>query len=707
MQTHVRKRLFRREMLALFGLVFLLAACMTLPNPTTLPVEPSAVPSVTASSSPVPTPETPLPTRYFSLPTWTPRPTSTAAATAAPTAPWPTAQPTPTPASSLFPSAQVATFFFYWYDCPGSNCDPSVFYNFPPGLRTPLDGDPDSTDGLSYSSSNVYSNLLELRDMRLAGIDIVLPVSWGDTPMPWFQTSTLQNLVEANRQMDPPLKIGLFDDDTSESAEFRDYADNQQFDGSTYIGDRPDLDLRNSITGYLFYDRKIKPFFQLIPQDMWATHNGLPVEQGGRPIIVVYMTYNVVHMGSAGTLWRAVKEAFARDFQDKNGQPIQPWLILDESWFTEEARQGTPSINEVADGRYVWGSSLLGPQVRSWNGYTTSSVSPGFDDVKLHGDTGRVQRHDAAPDGTQGDAATFLRWSISQVPLDTNLILVETWNELWEGTGVSRAEYPAIDGRTIPEDFYLDQLRRLLRGQGLWWSAKPRIPDWPTELAPGHSYNLELTMVNNGGRTWTPDGGEGLVLGGDFYPDGAKIQPSAPVRPGLPGTFTVRLDSPRQAGAYTVTWQMAGPEGPFGPQAYWSFRIAESAPVSALRVQGPAGPLQVGVPLTLTADLDPEADIQAVRMQVRFDPSIITLAGVQPLRGRRPLRWNLEVDTESGLATFEETFPDGRPIRGLALLQLVPLSSGSGGVWIEQVELTMTDGSTVILPAQWVALEVQ
>ncbi len=702
------KRLLQREVPALLGFMLLVAACVALPTPT-VPVDPSMAPSATASGSAVPTvstPETPLPTRHFSLPTWTPRPTSTAAATSIPTAPWPTAQPTPTPASALFPSAQVATYFFYWYDCPGSNCDPSVFYNLPPGLRTPLDGDPDSTDGLLYSGSNVYWNFQELRDMRLAGIDVVLPVDWGDTPMPWFQTSTLQALVEANRQMDPPLKIGLFDDDTSESAEYRDYMDNQRFDGSTYIGDEP-LDLENHVAGYLFYDRKIKPFFLLIPQDMWATHNGLPVEEGGRPIIVVYMTYNIIHMEKAGALWRTVKDAFARDFQDKNGQPIQPWVILDESWFTLEARMGLPSIEEVADGRYVWGSALLGPQIREWHGYKTAAAGPGFDDLLLHGDAGRVQPHDSTPDGTRGDAGTFLRWSISQVPVDTNLILVETWNELWEGTSVCRADYPAIAGRKVSEDFFLDQLRRLFRGQGLWWSAKPRIPSWPTELALGRSYNLQLTMVNNGARTWTPDSGEKLILGGDFFPKGAKIRPSAPVRPGLPGTFTIRLDSPQQSGTYTVTWQMASVEGFFGPQAYWSFRVVESAPVSSLRVLAPSGPLQVGVPLTLTAELDPAADIQAARMQVRFDPGAVTLAGMQPLRGRRPSHWSLEVDAESGLATFEEEFPEGKPVWALALLQLIPLSSGSQGVWIEQVELAMTDGSTVILPAQWVALEIK
>ena len=28
-----------------------------------------------------------------------------------------------------------------------------------------------------------------------------------------------------------------------------------------------------------------KPFFQMIPRDLWATHNGLPVANGGRPMI--------------------------------------------------------------------------------------------------------------------------------------------------------------------------------------------------------------------------------------------------------------------------------------------------------------------------------------------------------------------------------------------------------------------------------------
>jgi len=601
---------------------------------------------------------------------------------------------------------QVGTFFFFWHNCPQENCYTDLVYAIPPGWSQPFPQDPDPSDGRGYSSLNRYWYAQELRDMQLAGVQIVLPVSWGDHPFPWFRTRWLLRLVEANRTLDPPLKIGLFDDTTSEVCEYRDYADNGRLDNSSYFGTGPALDLRQAISGFFFYDRKIRPFFQTIPQEMWATHDGRPVEEGGRPLIVVYGSWGMTHLEKAGELWRAVKEAFARDFHDSRGQPITPWIILEDSWFTQAALEGEPSLETVADGRYVWGSALLGPRVREWHGYTVASVGPGFDDRKLKGEKGgREQPRWITPGGEAGGPDAFLSASLAMVPPHTNLLLIETWNELWEGTSVERAGYPDMAGQAVPEDLYLDTLRRDLRGQKLWWSARLLPPSRPLRVAAGHRLRLTLPVQNVGARSWSRAGGERLVLEGGLLPGGEReVFPSEPVRPGEIGAFTTVITAPTTVGTYTLTWQMVGPEGAFSPAASWTVAVEPAVLSTTVHVRGPVEPVAAGEAFTLSVGLDPAVPIVAVRFLVRFDPTLLRLEEVEPLLSRPLLSWSVEVDNARGEGVFESRSTVEETTRWLAALRWTALQPGEGGVWIEQMQLWTEDGEVWTVDSRWVPL---
>ncbi len=700
---------------ALPWILVLLTACQLIPPPTTpagpsaIPTPPGKTPSSQPSWSPSPSPSAPY-AATPPVPTWSPVhvPTPSSAPTATP--PWPTALPTPTAAPPLYPNRQIATFFFFWYNCPEGNCDTAQAYAIPPGWTEPYPQDPNARDGLHYSSLNQYWYVQELRDMRLAGIDIVLPVSWGDTPIPWFHTAVLRELVAANRLLDPPLRIGLFDDTTSEASEYRDFADNGQFDGSTYLGQEPYLDLHDPIAGFLFYDRKIKPFFETIPPEMWATHNGRPVEEGGRPLIVAYDRGRIIHLDRAGALWTSIKDAFQRDFRDRNGQPIVPWIILETSWFSAEALAAEPSIEQVADGRYTWTTAVNGPRWHTTllRNYTVASAGPGFDNRLANwAETKIVQERDRTLDGQMGGPGTFLHWSLRQIPDITDLLLIETWNELWEGSNVCRASYPNIAGQPVREDYYIDLLRQLLRGQSLWWAAQPLSPSWPVLLAMGQTYQLQFPVYNSGTRTWSQIGGERLLLGGDLFPEGYELQPDKPVRPGDVGQFAIHINVPREPGSYTVTWQMAGPEGPFGAPAAWTIQVGSLGVTPILQVHAPTTPIQVGQQMSLTTELDPPVPLAEVRLRVRFDPAFVALTGLQPVPGLPLRHWRAEVDNEQGLASLEAGLEPAGPTRRLVQLHFRALAPGQGGIWIEQAELYLEDGAALILPAQWVPLTVE
>lgn len=680
-----------RASLFLIGTVFL-ASC--LPGPTS-PLPPSAVPPTAAAVTPTPT----VPC------TWTALPSPSAAVTATPTPPWPTAQPTPTAAPPLRPAMQTAAYFFYWHACPEQNCVPSIIYALPPGWAAPFPEDPDSRDGTYYSSLNRYWYLQELRDMQRAGIDIVLPVSWGEHVFPWFRTSVLRELVEANRQMETPLRIGLFDDTTSELAEYNDFADNREFDHSAYTFKGLPLDLSDPAAGFFFYDRKIKPFFQTIPLEMWATHDGRPVEEGGRPIIVVYMRQNIVHLEHAGSLWAAVKSAFARDFQDRNGQPITPFLVMENTWFNGDSLGGVPPLDAVVDARYDWGAALVGPQWHTIAGYTVAAIGPGFDDSKNVNSSGRVRPRDVDPDGRPGDPGAFLGGSFARIPADTDLLLVETWNELYEGTSVCRAAYPAIGGRFVAEDFYIDLLRRLLRGQGLWWAAQPLPPSWPAQLESGRSYRLDFPVENTGARAWDAAAGTHLWVTGDLFPTGYQAWPDRPVRPGETAHFTVPLTAPARVGLYPIDWQMVGPEGPIGPSATAQLQVQSGAITATLWVDQPKRLVRAGDPLTLTLEIRPAMDLAAVLLGLRFDPARLRLEGVVPGLDLRP-QWKADIDNEQGQASLTIRTAAGERVGRLVVLRWRALGTGPTGFWIEQSEAVQRDGTALVLPALWVPLEV-
>ncbi|MFQ3550004.1 MAG: DUF5010 domain-containing protein, partial [Armatimonadota bacterium] len=236
-------------------------------------------------------------------------------------------------------SAQrLATHFFYWYDAPNNNVNQSQMAFHPPGLSTPY-------NGTYYSSLSIPWYEWQLADMKAAGVDIAAVVTWGERHQPnFFKQSVLSRMVTAIRNTNSPIKIACYDDTTSEVASWN--ADN----GRGYVWSDSNDNLKLSCAAgnatWYFYDDKIKPFFQLIPRDLWATHNGLPVANGGRPIIFTYVSYYYKDLWNAHNMWQAIKNAFYNDFG------VYPFLIPCWSWFNANS-----NMYNVADGMCIYGAA--------------------------------------------------------------------------------------------------------------------------------------------------------------------------------------------------------------------------------------------------------------------------------------------------------------------------------------------------------------
>ncbi len=381
-------------------------------------------------------------------------------------------------------ATQLGTYFFYWHDAPSNNFDASAIIYDPYGGTSPFPG-----SNTWYSSLDPDWYAREFRDMEMAGLELAFPVHWGDNA-PWFDNGTVAFMVEGLEASGTAVRLGLFDDTTSEAC---DYNKARQL-GYTPSPPPPLSD--SDGLWFWFYDLKWKPFFETVPRERWATHDGSPVSEGGRPVVVAYTGAWFADAHFSDEMWSTVKASFVRDFG------VEPFLVLENSWFALNSEVGA-----VADGRYAWGAAVGGWNSFAHGGYRVNAVGAGYDDHLIRPET---------PTYRARENGRLLSSSWAAMPSGAELVLVETWNELWEGTGVCRlVDYPDEDAGqgTLDELFYMEELRELA-------ATKPGRPTYraslvdlevPDRVGPGSV--LGFTVRNEGTRTWN---GPNFRLGSRF-----------------------------------------------------------------------------------------------------------------------------------------------------------------------------------------------
>jgi hypothetical protein len=279
----------------------------------------------------------------------------------------------------------VLTSYFYWYDSPSNahilNADGSdALTDHPPTLT-----------GFSYKSTAWHREQLE--DMIAAGIDVLLPVYWGEPSQrlpgkpvleqPW-SFAGLPPLVEARNALlaagAKPPAIGLF------------------YDTSTLehnaAGRRVDL---TTDDGRRWFYESIRDFFSLIPARHWATIEG-------RPIVFLYSAaFAAAH---DQTCIDYARQEFARDFGG-----AQPYIVREISW------------KVAADNTYAWGGAL------SLRNPGVAALGPGYDHSAVPGREPLIVPRE--------NGAFFERNWIRFLRSPSRLVHIETWNEYHEGTDIA------------------------------------------------------------------------------------------------------------------------------------------------------------------------------------------------------------------------------------------------------------------------------
>lgn len=281
----------------------------------------------------------------------------------------------------------IATHYFYWYHWPSEH-----FFDDPArqdsGLRHHFI-DPTS---VSYKSKDWHKE--QAQDMLAAGIDALLCIYWGaparyHDPRVSFSVEGLPPLVAALDELaaqGKAPKVGMF------------------YDTSTLAGDlafdppRPgNVDLRTEEGRDIFY-RTIRDFFYQIPPRHWLCLDG-------RPVVQLYGAgFSEGH--DQGTV-DYVYAQFQKDFHGR-----RPYIITGPSWFLK------------ADAATGWGASIGGPIL----GGDVAQIGPGYDDSPVPGRTTLTRDR-------LGGGYYVGSWLLA-LQSKPRLVIIETWNELHEGTGI-------------------------------------------------------------------------------------------------------------------------------------------------------------------------------------------------------------------------------------------------------------------------------
>lgn len=307
--------------------------------------------------------------------------------------------PTVTSTPGAFPAPlgkkAVFTYYFYWYDSQtGEHLGP----HGPAKDADPLTDEPISSPAVTWRGTDWHRKQIE--DMIYAGIDVILPVYWGNPGSEWWARPGIVNLAKALDDVrdsgKTPPAVAMF------------------YDTNAHL--YQSIDLTSESGKEEVYD-DIKFFFTAIPRGYWA------LTEDHRPMIWFYSTGALGNFDSS--LLDDLSSWFVRDFG------VEPYIVLDSDWLNHD-------IPLKYDATSAW--------IAAGSGSTKqiTTVSPGVDDRWI------LEYTDHSYADRQNGNVYRNAW-VKDMLCGTPWTVIETWDEYHEATDISETvQY----GRT-----YLDLTR--------------------------------------------------------------------------------------------------------------------------------------------------------------------------------------------------------------------------------------------------------
>jgi hypothetical protein len=317
----------------------------------------------------------------------------------------------------------IGAVLMFFFECPGgTNCGMEWANNHAPGMdqASPALGI-EPGQSAPYHPAHPGFWRRELLDARYAGLSFLLLNSYG----PDIANGKLKPLVDALATVESPVKLALFDDTWTW--------------GQPYFGDfwkhKPDLTDPDRAARTI-YEAKWKPFFSQIDQKHWYRF-------AGRPFIYFYNAGTLEPRSAAGRVIARLKALFKADFGE------EPFVDVDIAFFDD------PSMPEVADARFKWMTFDI-PQRRyrsTLKGHVIDHAMVRWDAVNRDRPGRLANEHDRCVKGGQ------ILQRVLEDSRDAELLILATWNDLGEGTGLNRNYDYYASGRWLAPDYFMQLIR--------------------------------------------------------------------------------------------------------------------------------------------------------------------------------------------------------------------------------------------------------
>jgi hypothetical protein len=322
----------------------------------------------------------------------------------------------------------IGAVLMFFFNCPGEpNCGMDWANTHAWGMNAPA-----AIYGFGATEAGYYVPttpgfwLRELLDARYAGLQFVMPNVYGADIQP--STGELANLEAALTTIDAMgggMRVGLFNDTWAwgEPA------------GGPLMNPAPDLS-NTEVAAQRIYDVEWKPFFQGISRAHWYT-------VGGAPLIYFYNAGTLTPAAGASAVVARMKQLFQADFG------VTPFVNVDRGY----------GITTSGDAQFVWDTFANFPGTHVGTA-TTVTGKLTFDNAMVKWDSlGRDMPGAIATAMTRIVKGPDILLQVLQASAGSNLLLLETWNDLGAGTGITR-NYDYYDkGAWLSPDAFLGTIR--------------------------------------------------------------------------------------------------------------------------------------------------------------------------------------------------------------------------------------------------------
>lgn len=327
---------------------------------------------------------------------------------------------------------EIGAVLMFFFDCPGKvNCNMNWANTHSPGMDTPVEslGFKDKKTGF-YKADNPGFWRRELLDAQYAGLSFLMPNAYG----PDMEDGKLKPLQEALDSIENPIQVALMDDTWTWGEPWF----------SDFWKQRPNLK-DTEAAAKLLYESKWKRFYSQIDKKHWYRFKG-------KPFIYFYNAGKLDPKNHASEVIARMKQMFKADFGE------EPFVVVDVAFFMDQR------MDKVADSQFKWFTfQSAGNRTRSTlNGHIIDHTMVRWDAVGREHFEKNPHKIATARDLMFKDGAILER--VLDESKDAELLVLATWNDLGEGTGVNRNYDYYVGGHWLPPDYFMRLIRQSQSG---------------------------------------------------------------------------------------------------------------------------------------------------------------------------------------------------------------------------------------------------